>query len=165
MLVKVEIPVVVGRDSKGNVVYAAVRLSNESLKHSHAKTEEWLCSEITVDWLSGEIEEPMESGCRFVVTAEVEMPEIPGIEKVEGKVEEVGTGGLVPPPGLGSGGGCERLGPGGDCERYIGLHGPDDTVDVYGKPNGWCWSCWKGYQLKRAAEEIERLRAKAGEAG
>ena len=28
-----------------------------------------------------------------------------------------------------------------------------------------CWSCWKGYQLKRAAEEIERLRAKAGEAG
>lgn len=53
-------------------------------------------------------------------------------------------------------GGCLYAGPGrGDCEHFIGLpglavsgqhDGPDDTVDAYGKPNGWCWSCWKSYQ-------------------
>jgi hypothetical protein len=56
-----------------------------------------------------------------------------------------------------SGGGCTLAGPGrGDCERFIGLpgrsipgrhDGPDDTVDAYGKPNGWCWSCWKSKQI------------------
>jgi hypothetical protein len=54
------------------------------------------------------------------------------------------------------GGGCTLAGPGrGDCEHFIGLpgksmpgqhDGPDDTVDVYGKPNGWCWRCWLTHQ-------------------
>jgi hypothetical protein len=35
--------------------------------------------------------------------------------------------------------------------------GPDDTVDVYGKPNGWCWSCWKSHQLRDLRAENERL--------
>ncbi len=57
---------------------------------------------------------------------------------------------------------CTLAGPGrGDCWNFVGLpgksipdhhDGPDDTVDEYGKPNGWCWSCWK-------SEQIERLRA------
>jgi len=63
-----------------------------------------------------------------------------------------------------SGHGCEYSGsPGrGDCENFIGLpgesipgqhDGDDDTVDHYGKPNGWCWYCWKSYQLNRAINE------------
>lgn len=55
--------------------------------------------------------------------------------------------------------GCAFAGPGrGDCFNFLGLpgksipnqhDGPDDTVDVYGKPNGWCWSCWKAEQITR----------------
>ncbi len=54
--------------------------------------------------------------------------------------------------------GCTFAGPGrGDCEHSIGLpgksipgqhDGEDDTVDVYGRPNGWCWSCWKSYKIQ-----------------
>lgn len=53
--------------------------------------------------------------------------------------------------------GCTMAGPGrGDCEHFVGLpgmsipgqhDGPDDTVDEFGKPNGWCWSCWKDYKI------------------
>ena len=67
------------------------------------------------------------------------------------------------------GGGCTLSGPGrGDCEHAVGLpgesipgqhDGDDDTVDVYGKPNGWCWSCWKSYQIK----EFEEWQKKDGE--
>lgn len=56
--------------------------------------------------------------------------------------------------------GCEFSGPKrGDCEHFIGLpgksipgqhDGDDDTVDVYGKPNGWCWRCWLRQQLAEA---------------
>ena len=52
-------------------------------------------------------------------------------------------------PSKGSSGGCELVVPGrGDCLHGIGLpgksvpgqhDGPDDTVDAWGKPNGWCW--------------------------
>lgn len=51
----------------------------------------------------------------------------------------------------------------GDCENYIGLpgesipgqhDGDDDTVDAYGKPNGWCWSCWKSYRIKELENEL-----------
>ena len=55
-----------------------------------------------------------------------------------------------------AGGGCEIAGPGrGDCAHFIGLpgtsipdrhDGPDDTLDCYGKPNGWCWTCWLGHK-------------------
>ena len=64
-------------------------------------------------------------------------------------------------------GGCTLAGLGrGDCEHFIGLpgksipgqHNGDDTVDVYGKPNGWCWSCWKSHQLAKAREEVSMLR-------
>ena len=57
------------------------------------------------------------------------------------------------------GGGCTLSGlRRGDCEHAVGLpgksipgqhDGQDDTVDAYGKPNGWCWACWKS---KRIAE-------------
>lgn len=63
--------------------------------------------------------------------------------------------------------GCSYAGKGrGDCEHFIGLpgksitgqhDGEDDTVDVYGKPNGWCWSCWKSYQIERLKKEKEWL--------
>lgn len=54
---------------------------------------------------------------------------------------------------------CSFAGPGrGDCEHFIGLPGKsipgqhddsDDTVDVYGKPNEWCWFCWHSLQIDR----------------
>lgn len=53
-------------------------------------------------------------------------------------------------------GGCAIAGPGrGDCAHFIGLpgvsipgrhDGPDDTLDCYGKPNGWCWVCWLSHK-------------------
>jgi hypothetical protein len=65
------------------------------------------------------------------------------------------------------GGGCQLAGPGrGDCEHFVGLpgrsvpnmhDGPDDTVDVYGKPNGWCWSCWKSNQLAELRATLAAL--------
>ncbi len=61
--------------------------------------------------------------------------------------------------------GCTLAEPGrGDCEHAVGLpghsipgqhDGPDDTVDAYGKPNGWCWSCWKSHKIGRLENEIE----------
>lgn len=65
---------------------------------------------------------------------------------------------------------CLLAGPGrGDCLHAIGLpgisipgqhDGPDDTVDVYGKPNGWCWFCWRGHQLEEAQARITALERK-----
>lgn len=55
--------------------------------------------------------------------------------------------------------GCTLAGPNrGDCEHFVGIPSPfhkprqhdgdNDTVDCYGKPNGWCWSCWKSYKIE-----------------
>lgn len=65
------------------------------------------------------------------------------------------------------GGGCTLAGPGrGDCEHAVGLpgksipgqhDGQDDTVDAYGKPNGWCWSCWKSKRIAEL-EAVEEMR-------
>ena len=66
---------------------------------------------------------------------------------------------------------CTLSGPGrGDCEHFVGypspIHipnqhdGPDDTVDVYGKPNGWCWTCWKSRQLSDCREQLAAERRK-----
>ncbi len=59
---------------------------------------------------------------------------------------------------------CSYAGPGrGDCEHFTGLpgesipgqhDGPDDTVDVYGKPNGWCWFCWHSLQIQRLRDTV-----------
>ena len=63
--------------------------------------------------------------------------------------------------------GCTLAGPGrGDCEHFVGrpgesrpgMHdGPDDTVDHYGRPNGWCFYCWVSSKLLRAEAEIRRI--------
>lgn len=63
---------------------------------------------------------------------------------------------------------CRFAGPGrGDCEHFVGLPGKsipgqhdglDDTVDVYGIPNGWCEYCWISHKLKLAEQEIIRLK-------
>lgn len=60
--------------------------------------------------------------------------------------------------------GCLFSGTGrGDCEHFVGLpgksipsthDGPDDTVDEYGRPNGWCEVCWLSQQLKYAHDEL-----------
>ena len=65
---------------------------------------------------------------------------------------------------LQAGGSCTFAAPGrGDCEHFIGLpgksipgqhSGPDDTVDYYGKPNGWCWHCWRAYQIDSLREQV-----------
>jgi hypothetical protein len=67
-------------------------------------------------------------------------------------------------------GSCRYAGPGrGDCFNFVGLpghsvpgqhDGDDDTVDHYGKPNGWCWHCWLMHQrdgLSRQLREAEDL--------
>ena len=75
--------------------------------------------------------------------------------------------GLTPYPQL-ENGGCTLAGSGrGDCDHFIGLpgksipgvhDGPDDTVDVYGKPNGWCWSCWKDHEIRELRKEVAGWR-------
>lgn len=63
---------------------------------------------------------------------------------------------------------CAFSGPGslGDCKHFVGLpgksipgqhDGKDDTVDVYGKPNGWCWPCWKDYRIGKLQEKVHLL--------
>ncbi len=64
--------------------------------------------------------------------------------------------------------GCLHAGPHrGDCAHYIGIpglsmpgihDGPDDTVDEYGRPNGWCEVCWCHKRLDDAEAEIARLK-------
>jgi len=65
------------------------------------------------------------------------------------------------------GGGCTLTAPGrGDCEHAVGLpgklippgqhDGADITVDAYGKPNGWCWSCWKNHQIRLLRAELAK---------
>lgn len=58
--------------------------------------------------------------------------------------------------------GCLFAGPGrGDCEHAVGLPGEDRDVDhdgprtedAYGRPNGWCWSCWKSYRIATLERE------------
>ena len=58
----------------------------------------------------------------------------------------------------------------GNCETEVGLpgrsvpgqhDGDDDTVDANGKPNGWCWSCWKTHEQGRFHEELEQVREEA----
>lgn len=66
------------------------------------------------------------------------------------------------------GGGCTLAAPGrGDCENSVGLpgksvpgqhDGDDDTVNAYGKPNGWCWPCWKSQQIRGLREALEEYR-------
>lgn len=72
-------------------------------------------------------------------------------------------------------GNCRYAGPGrGDCEHFVGLpgesipgqhDGDDDTVDHYGKPNGWCWHCWLMHErdrlqreLRETSEDVTQLR-------
>ncbi len=69
---------------------------------------------------------------------------------------------------MNEGGHCSLAGQGrGDCTHAVGLpgiskpgqhDGPDDTVDAYGKPNGWCWYCWQSYQLMTQHVKIKRLK-------
>ena len=61
------------------------------------------------------------------------------------------------------GGGCTLAGPGrGDCEHYVGLQ--DGAVDAYGKPNGWCWSCWKSRRIAELAKFHAELHVEHGKA-
>ena len=78
--VKIEIPLLVMRDGSGDIVWAAGRLSSETLADGEGET---------ADWLSGEVEGPMENVRRFLITAEIDLLDIPAVERVEGKVEEV----------------------------------------------------------------------------
>jgi len=63
-------------------------------------------------------------------------------------------------------GGCTIVDRPGDCKHAVGLpgisvpgqhDGPDDTVDMYGKPNGWCWSCWKSHQIEVLSRRVREL--------
>lgn len=65
-----------------------------------------------------------------------------------------------------SDGSCTLAGkPGrGDCLHFVGLpdisiipkqHDGLSTEDEYGKPNGWCWSCWKSWQIEQLIDELK----------
>jgi hypothetical protein len=66
--------------------------------------------------------------------------------------------------------GCEYSRAGrGDCEHYVGLpgrsipgqhDGTDDTVDVYGRPNGWCWRCWLSFRNEQLRQEKTNFTVK-----
>ena len=61
---------------------------------------------------------------------------------------------------------CAYAGPGrGDCEHAVGLpgmsipgqhDGTDTTVDLYNRPNGWCWHCWLMYSRDAAREDLHK---------
>ena len=82
---------------------------------------------------------------------------------------DVGSGSIsyAHPPANNRTNGCLLSGPGrGDCVNFVGLPGPsipgqhdgeDDTLDVYGKPNGWCVVCWGSEQQSRLHAEVARL--------
>ena len=73
------------------------------------------------------------------------------------------SGGKSDEPGMG----CFHTGPGrGDCEHFIGMPSVVDgtTTDVYGKPRGWCWTCWRVYQLRRNASALRTALAEEREA-
>lgn len=62
----------------------------------------------------------------------------------------------------------------GNCEHAIGLpgksvpglhDGDDDTVDEYGRPNGWCEVCWRGRQIQFLEHALfEYAKAYGGQA-
>jgi hypothetical protein len=65
-------------------------------------------------------------------------------------------------------GGCVNaaLDHAGDCANAVGLpgisipgahDGPDDTVDAFGKPNGWCWYCWLQHREREALRKVAAL--------
>lgn len=66
-------------------------------------------------------------------------------------------------------GACALSGPGrGDCEHFVGLpgesipgqhDGPDDTVDCYGRPNGWCQRCRDIRQLSNLQSRNSELES------
>jgi predicted nucleic acid-binding Zn-ribbon protein len=63
-----------------------------------------------------------------------------------------------------SGMGCALAGPGrGDCLHFCGVPAVlnEQTTDVYGKPNDWCWPCWKDWRLERAQSELAAERTRA----
>lgn len=69
----------------------------------------------------------------------------------------------------------------GDCENAVGLPGEsipgqhdghDDRMDVYGRPNGWCWHCWLTRQrdtaqtlARQLSEEVELLQVQLAGCG
>jgi len=55
-------------------------------------------------------------------------------------------------------GGCTRASH-GNCETHVGLSSlplSKDSVDNYGKPKGWCWSCWKDCQIAQLQKTLCR---------
>lgn len=71
-----------------------------------------------------------------------------------------------PPPRPGTEGemGCTRAGPGrGDCLHFLGDPGMRE-VDPYGKPEGWCWSCWKDYKIIKLEDQLKLALTRANQA-
>ena len=59
--------------------------------------------------------------------------------------------------------GCLLAGPGrGDCSHFVGMPGMlnyPDTIDVYGRPNGWCQVCWDSEKIRKLYENIRKITA------
>jgi hypothetical protein len=91
------------------------------------------------------------------------------LEQRFSKIEKALSGGLVGPPEAMSqvpnyGMGCLLAGPGrGDCLHFLGLPMPGCMTDTYGKPAGWCWSCWKDLKIEETEKALRRLRNQTSE--
>ena len=57
--------------------------------------------------------------------------------------------------------GCLLSGPGrGDCWHALGLPGKrehPETIDHYGRPNGWCQVCWQSERIAVLEKEYKKL--------
>ena len=48
----------------------------------------------------------------------------------------------------------------GDCPHFLGF---SRKVDEHGKPSGWCWPCWRQYQIEQLSHQIAYAHVILGE--
>ena len=77
MKVKIEIPVVAGWDSAGVAVYKASASSHAATDKNLLATEEWA------------FDDDCEGQHAYIITAEVDLPELPAVQEVQGEAREV----------------------------------------------------------------------------
>lgn len=62
----------------------------------------------------------------------------------------------IPSPGPDYEPECSKAGPGrGDCAHFIPLR-IGMPMDTYGKPFGWCWSCWNSHRYHELIYAVAR---------
>ena len=55
---------------------------------------------------------------------------------------------------------CLKVEPGrGDCEHFSGIPTNETAMNKYGRPQGWCEICWRGYRLKEMSKALGDAKA------